>query len=98
MKLRLPEGWICTRNEQGIYLNIHRRNGDILTFDVIAPETCGCFETLELEIRRNEMLCPEIISLPMQHKGTYTVPKRPEPHRIVDYGRITEFRACRKFE
>ena len=65
VKLRLPEGWICAKDEQGIYLSAHRRNGDILTFDVIAPETIGCFETIELEILRNGMLCPEIISLPM---------------------------------
>ncbi len=98
VKLRLPEGWVCAGSEQGIYLNSHRRNGDILTFDIIAPETFGCFETVELEIRRNGMLCPEIISLPMQHKGTYTVPKLPEPHRIIEYGRLRACRARRKFE
>ena len=98
VKLRLPEGWICAESEQGIYLNAHRRNGDIVAFDVIAPETFGCFETLELEIRRSGILCPEIIVLPMQHKGSYTVPKLPEPHRIIDYGRHRAFRALRKFE
>lgn len=78
VKFRLPENWSCSENEKGIYLGPF---GEVLNFDIYAPETMECFEKIELEVRRNGMFCPDIITLPLQRKGSYAaslIPERPD--------------------
>ena len=95
VKFRLPENWICAENNKGIYLG---PCGEVLTFEMTAPETMECFETIELEVRRNGMFCPDIISLPMQRKGSYAAALVPEPPRLLDYGRVRKMRAYRNLD
>ena len=97
VKLRLPEGWSCADPEQGIFLAI-LKYGEILNFDIIAPENAGCFERVELEIFRNGFLCPELIALPMQIKGHYGAAMIKQPADARDEWRIRNIRAHRKFD
>ena len=99
LKLRMlvPEGWSCPNSDQGIYI-AHHRYGEERSFDLIAPENAPALSYVQLEIRRNGFLCPEIITLPMQIKGMYGSAIIQQSADPLDDWRIRFFRAQRELD